>query len=150
MIQDILKQLSGSISDDLVSKAGISKDQVPGVIESIADASTEQMGKEAASGNMGALLNLFSNDSNSSAADGIQASITSAITQKLADKFGFDASTINSIVQVALPKLMGMLTQKNVETDANDPGFLTDLLGGGNTGDLLGKAKDAFGGFFGK
>lgn len=145
MFSNILNSLKESVSGELVEKAGVSEDQLPQIFDEIGNVTTEKLGGEIASGNIGSLMNLFSNSDNSSDANGIQSSLTSGIVSSLAGKFGIDQSKATSIANIVIPKLMALITDKNNETPDDDPSFLSGLLGGG---DFMGKAKNALGGMF--
>jgi len=149
MFSSILSSLKDNISGDLVEKAGVSKDQLPKVIDQIGNVTKEKLGAEVASGNMGSLMNLFSKKDNSSGAEGIQASLTSGIVSGLAGKFGIDEAKAVMISNIVVPKLIEMISNKNAETSDSDSSFLSGMLGGSDKdGGVMGKAKDALGGLF--
>jgi hypothetical protein len=72
MIADILSALKGGVANDLMTKAGVSQDQLPQIMDVVGDVTKNKLGGELASGNLGSIMNLFSNNANSSASDGIQ------------------------------------------------------------------------------
>ena len=148
MFSNILSSLKDNISGELMEKAGVTQDQLPKIFEQIGEVAKEKLGGEIASGNIGSLMNLFSKSDNTSSANGIQASITSGIVSRLAGKFGIDQNQATSIANIVIPKLMSLITSKNSETPDSDSSFLSGMLGGGDSSDLMGKAKDALGGFF--
>lgn len=148
MLSTIISSLKDNVSGELIEKAGVSQDQLPKIFDQIGSVAQEKLGGELASGNIGSLMNLFSNNSNSSSADGIQTALTSGIVSKLAGNFGIDKNQAASIANIVIPKLLGMITNKNSETPDSDSSFLSNMLGGGDASDLMGKAKDALGGFF--
>lgn len=148
MFTNILSSLKDNVSGELIEKAGVTQDQLPKIFDQIGEVTKEQLGGEIASGNIGSLMNLFSNNDNSSSANGIQASITSGIVAKLAGKFGIDQNQATTIANIVIPKLMSLITSKNSETPDSDSSFLSGMLGGGDTSEMMDKAKDALGGFF--
>ena len=147
MFSNILSSLKDSVAGELIQKAGVSEDQLPQIFDQIGKVTKEKLGGQIASGNLDSVMNLFSNKSNTSAASGIQSSLTSGIVSSLAGKFGIDESKANMIANIVIPKLMSMITSKNEETPDSDSSFLSGMLGGGN-GDMMRKAKDVLGGMF--
>ena len=148
MFSTIISSLKDSVSSELKEKAGVSQDQLPQIFDLVGDVTKQKLGGEVASGNLDSLMNLFSKSDNTSAASGIQASLTSGIVASLANKFGMDESKAISIANIVVPKLISLVTDKNSETSDSDSSLLSGMLGGGDSSDMIGKAKDAFGGFF--
>jgi uncharacterized protein YidB (DUF937 family) len=147
MLSNILSSLQDGVAGDLISKAGFSQDQIPGVMDVVGDVAKDKLGGELASGNIGSLMNLFSSKANTSAADGIQASLTSGIVTQLSSKLGIDSNMASTAATIIVPKLLDMITSKNNETPDTDTSFLTGMLGGDKSA-MMDKAKDALGGFF--
>jgi uncharacterized protein YidB (DUF937 family) len=144
MLSDILNAVKSSTAGELISKAGISQDQIDGVFDTIGDVTKDKVGGQLASGNLDGLMSLFSKGANNGAADGIQSALTSGIATQLADKFGFSEQTVSTISAIVVPKLISMITSKNSETPDDDPSPLTSMFGG----NIADKAKDALGGLF--
>jgi uncharacterized protein YidB (DUF937 family) len=113
----------------------------------VGDVTKNKLGGELASGNLGSIMNLFSNNANSSASDGIQASLTAGIVSQLSSKLGIDSGMANTIASIVIPKLLEMITSKNSETPDSDSSFISGIIGGDNA-DMMDKAKDVLGGFF--
>jgi uncharacterized protein YidB (DUF937 family) len=147
MIADILSALKGGVANDLMTKAGVSQDQLPQIMDVVGDVTKNKLGGELASGNLGSIMNLFSNNANSSASDGIQASLTAGIVSQLSSKLGIDSGMANTIASIVIPKLLEMITSKNSETPDSDSSFISGIIGGDNAG-MMDKAKDVLGGFF--
>lgn len=150
MIDDLIAGIKDQVAGKLQQEEGVSPDQVDGIMDVVKDVSQEKIGGELLSGNLGGVMNLFSDQPNTQEADSLQTNLTSGIMEGLIGKLGIDRSKASSIVNTVAPILIGFLTNKNNETAADDASPLTDLLGGGNSGGLGGIAKDALGGLFGK
>lgn len=148
MLSNIISSLKESVSGELMEKAGVSQDQLPQIFDQIGNVTKEKLGGEVASGNLSSLMNLFSKSDNSSEANGIQSSLTSGIVSSLAGKFGIDEVKASMIAGIVVPKLIGFITNKNSETPDSDSSFLSGMIGGGDSSGMMGKAKDALGGFF--
>jgi len=147
MFSNIISTLKDSVSGELVEKAGVSQEQLPQIFDQIGKVAKEKLGAEVVSGNMGSLMNLFSKNDNTPGASGIQASLTSGIVSSLAGKFGIDQAKATMIANIVVPKLIGLISNKNSETPDSDSYFLSGMLGGDSSG-MMGKAKDALGGMF--
>ncbi|MBR9919175.1 hypothetical protein GYB29_16245 [bacterium] len=137
MIDAILSQLKDSVAGELTEKAGVSQDQIPQIMDIVGNVTKEKVSEEVSSGNIGALMNLFSDKENSGLADGIQTALKSGIVNQLAAKLGFDEGKAGQIANIVIPTIVGLLTKKNKETPDTDTSMLTDLLGkSGGLGDL--------------
>lgn len=149
MLSSIMDSLKGKVSSELQSKANVSEDSIPGIMDVVGDAAKGQLGKQLMSGNVGSLMNLFSSNSNSTEANSIQAGLTSSIVTGLADKLGFDSAKAQSIATIVVPQLINLITKKNDETASDDSSPLEGLFGGGGSS-MMDKAKEGLGGFFKK
>ncbi|WP_031427920.1 DUF937 domain-containing protein [Flavimarina sp. Hel_I_48] len=54
----------------------------------------------------------------------------SGIQQTIAQKVGLDAGTVAQILKIAAPIVLGFLGKKKQENNVNEPGGLSELLGG--------------------
>lgn len=146
MLDSLIEGLKGQVAGKLQTEAGVSEDQVNGIMEVVKNVAGEKIGGELLSGNLGGVMNLFSDKPNTQEADSLQTNLTSGIMEGLIGKLGIDKSKASSIVNVVAPILIGYLTNKNNETGEDDASPLTDLFSGG--GGIAGMAKDALGGLF--
>ena len=144
MLSSIIDSLKGLVGPEIISKTGLSEDQLPQVMDVVADASKKVMGSQIASGNMSSLMNLFSSDSNSESANGIQNDLTNQIVSGLAQKLGLNESIANAVSAIVVPKLISMITSKNSETPEDDDSPIADLFGG----NLMDQAKKGLGSLF--
>ena len=149
MIEELINGLKGQLSEKLQSEEGVSPTQVDGIMDVVKDVSKEKIGGELLSGNLGGIMNLFSDESNTQEADSLQTGLTSGIMEGLIGKLGFDKSKASSIVNTILPVLISFLTDKNKETPSGDASALSGLFGD-DGGGLGGMVKKGLGGLFGK
>jgi hypothetical protein len=162
MLEMILSGLKSQIGDELVSKAGVSQDQLGSVLDVIGQTTKDKVSNEMMSGGLDMVMNLFSNKPNSSGANSLLNVLTGSITENLAAKLGMDPAKAQMIAAIAIPMLVKLVTSKNNETPENDASPLTDLFGGlagaigGGTqaksknAGLAGSAFKILGGLFGK
>lgn len=146
-MEHLINGLKDQVAGKLQTEAGVSSSQVDGIMDIIKNVSGEKIGEELLAGNMGSLMNLFSDKPNTQEADSLQTSLTSGIMEGLIGKLGFDKSKASSVVNIVVPMLIGFVTGKNNETAEDDASPITDLFGGGGLGNI---AKNALGGLFGK
>lgn len=156
MIDALLSQLKDQVAGELKSKADMNDDEIDKVVQATGKAADEEIGNSLSVGNIGTLMNLFSNKSNDSSANSLQNSLQQTLTQKIVEYVGVDQSKAQMIAGVVLPQIMNLITNKNEETPEDDSSPLMDMFsdvvsGGGNAkksgGGLLGKLA---GRFFGK
>lgn len=150
MIADLIAGLKDQVSGKLQTEANVSPNQVDGIMDVVKDVAGEKIGGELLGGNLGGVMNLFSDKPNTGDADSLQTGLTSGIMEGLIGKLGINKSKASSIVNIVVPALIGFVTNKNNETGEDDASPLTDLFGGGGEGGLGGIAKNALGGLFGK
>lgn len=145
MLSTILNTLQESTADEIVKKADVSQDQLPGIFNTIGDVAQDKIGGQLSAGNISGLMSLFSNNANNSQANGIQSMVTSAISSGLSEKLGLSSSQVTAITSIVVPKLISLITSKNSETPADDPSPLADIFGGGSLGNA---AKGVLGNLF--
>lgn len=145
MIDSIIGQLKNEVSGSLKDKAGVDDSQVNGIMDVVKNVAGEKIGKEMLSGNLGDVMNLFSDKSNSSGADGIQTSITTGVVNGLTDKLGISKDKAEMVTNIVIPALMKFITNKNKETADDDASPLTEMFGGS---DKLGGIGKKLGGLF--
>jgi uncharacterized protein YidB (DUF937 family) len=105
------------------------------------------MGKEMMSGGLDTVMNLFSNKSNSSAADGLQSLLTTTLINKFMGKLGLSQEGGSTLASSIVPTIINLISKKNGETPDTDSSALSSLFGGGSS-DALDKAKGMLGGMF--
>lgn len=158
MLQSIIDQLQSQLGHELQQKAGLSASQAKDILSETGKIATQEVKKEAISGGVDTLLNLFSNNANSKSANQLQSNITNSLTKTIMSKFGLSKDKAQLVSSLIIPALLKMITKENSKTPASDPSPLNTIfdmvLGGagkGNTpkkksgtqnnplGDLLGK-----------
>lgn len=145
-MDNLINGLKDQVAGKLQAEEGVSGSQVDGILDVVKNVAGEKIGGELLGGNMGSVMNLFSDKPNTQEADSIQTGITSGIMEGLIGKLGFDESKASSIVNTVAPMLISFVTGKNNETPEDDTSALTDLFGGG--GGLGNIAKNALGKLF--
>lgn len=145
-MENLINGLKEQVAGKLQSEAGVSGSQIDGIMNVVKNVAGEKIGSELLGGNLGSVMNLFSDKPNTQEADSLQTGLTSGIMEGLIGKLGFDKSKASSIVNIVVPILISFVTGKNNETAEDDSSALTDLFGGG--GDLGNMAKNALGGLF--
>lgn len=98
-------------------------------------------------GNLGAITSLFSNDGNATEDNSVFQGLVGKLTGVLQQN-GMSAEAAQSEASNIAPGLVDGLKEKFLSSDAADSGFditnIADVLGGGDTGGLLDKAKGLF------
>ncbi|MFT3885572.1 MAG: hypothetical protein QM724_09115 [Flavobacteriales bacterium] len=129
MFDQILSQLQGQAVPELMSKFGLDTKQATGSVHAAADSV-----KEVVSGGNGFglddVLNLFSNASNTSGAEGILSNIGNVMQGKLTGQVGLNAATAGGVKDMILPMITNLLS-KHVGGDASNLQGLIGSLGGG-------------------
>mgnify|MGYP006929322548 CR=1 FL=1 len=146
MFDQIISGLKSQVGGEIQEKTGISDSMLGSVMDVVKTETTKTVGSKLMGGNLDTVMNLFSNDSNSKSADGLQASLTTGIMDGLMDKLGLDSSKAGSIVKIIIPSLLSLITKKNEETPKDDASPLTSLFGGGDG--ISGMAGKALKGLF--
>lgn len=145
MFDQILTTLQKEAAPALMSKLGLDQTQATGSVHAAADSVKEVIGGGDGFG-MDDVMNLFSNATNSSGAEGILGQIGTALQSKLTGQVGLDASKAGGVQAILLP----MLTDLIGKYMGGDPGKLKGLMGGitGNSGALADTAKGMLGKLF--
>ena len=129
MIDEILKMLKNEVGSQIVEKADIPADKIDGIMNVIGDSAKSEVVSQLTSGNLSTMMNLFSNNENSHGANDLQSRIQNNIISGLIQKLGLSESIANTISNIAVPALIGLITKKNNETPDDDPSPLNDIFG---------------------
>lgn len=146
MLDSILGGLKDQIPGDLLAKVGLDASKAGDVADIAGESAKEVMSGQLASGAMDTVMNLFSKGSNSSSANSLQDSLTSNFVGKLGTKLGLSESMANTLASTIIPKVLGMITDKNEETPGTDSSSIASMFGG--TDGMMDKAKGMLGGLF--
>lgn len=154
MLDLILNGLKDQVAGDLQQKAGVKPNMLDDILKITGSVATKEVSKEMLGGNLGAVMNLFSNNSNNAQANSLQDNIMNGMISNFVQKLGLDQKTASMATTIIIPMLMNLITKKNAETPEDDASPLNDLFNpkgqqGGNNplGGLIGKT---LGGLFGK
>jgi uncharacterized protein YidB (DUF937 family) len=151
MVDAIMKALASNTSNELTGKAQIPQNLLGEVFKLTGNVATQEVAKQAASGGLNDLMNLFSNKPNNSTANTIQNNITNNLVQSLGAKLGLSKQQATLAAQIIIPVLMGLISKENSKTPDSDATPIQKIfeLGGGksagNTGKIVG---DILGKFF--
>lgn len=153
MIETILSGLKDQLAGDLQQKAGVQGNMLDDILKVTGKVASKEVSKEMLSGNLDAVMNLFSDKSNNAQASSLQDNIMQGMITNFVQKLGLSKETAVQATRIIIPALMNMITKKNNETPSNDPSPLTDLFdlkGQGDSNPLGGLIGKTLGGFFGK
>lgn len=137
-LNSLLNDNKGAITE-LLGGLNLSSKEVDKTINSTKAVVGDAIAKES-DGGLGTLLNLFSDDDNSSASNSFLKGIDSSLVKKLISN-GFNKQKAGSIKELIVPFVVKLVASKI----GGNSGMLTSLLGGltsGNSkgsGGLLGK-----------
>jgi hypothetical protein len=142
MFDQILSSLEQQAGPALMSKLGLNQQQVTNSMSAAKDSVAEVIGGGDGFG-LDDVLNLFSNATNTSAANGIVDKLGSVLHGKLTNQVGLDAAKAGGVKDMILPLLTDLVT-KHVNGDSSKlSGLLGNLGGNTNIGEmakgLLGK-----------
>lgn len=144
MLDGILGQIKGQLGDSLQQQEGVDSSQLDGIMDIVQSVTGEKVGKQMLGDGLGPVMNLFSNNNNSTEADSLQSDITGGIASSLVEKLGFSGETATNITSAVIPMVINLVTEKNSETPDDDASPLTELFGGGDLGGIAGKIGDLF------
>ncbi len=134
MLSQLMNGLKGELAPEL-NQQGVDEGKMDSIMSVIGDATKTEVTKQMASGGVGGLMSLFSNNSNNSEADSIQNNITSGIVDGLMAKVGLTNPIAKTIAAKAMPVIMNLITKENSKTPDSDPSPLASLFGGGDNND---------------
>jgi len=153
MIADIVKQLSGLLGTELVSKFQLNTQQSKQAVEVVGNSLTETLQQELAKGNISQITSLFADSSLNAkqiAENPMVKTLVSAAVVGISAKVGLSAAIAQPVATFVVPKIIETLRN---QTNGN-PSEVIKTLGGtdnllqnlsGNLGDSL---KKGLGGFF--
>lgn len=140
MFDQILSNLQKSAVPQLISQFGLDEKQAGGSVTAAADSVKQVVGGGDGFG-MDDVMNLFSQQKNNAAADGIMSNIGSVLQSKLVNSVGLDAGKASGVSAMLVPMVTELIS-KHVGGDAKN---LQSLLGGGG---IAGMAKGMLGKLF--
>jgi uncharacterized protein YidB (DUF937 family) len=147
MLEQLISSLKSEIGGQLGNQAQLSSGKLEGVFSVISNVVKNEVTGQMARGNLSHLMNLFSDKTNTDAANQIQSNIHSGVVDALVSKLGLSPEASSQVAQTAVPKLINIITKKNNTTPDNDPSPLHEIFGGGGKG-IIGEAENLLGGIF--
>ncbi len=149
MLDSIISSVKDQVGQELIDKAGISKNQIDDIFKIAGESTQDVMANKLSPDMLAGVMNLFSKGANNNLANGIQNDLINNFISKLITKIGLPESTAKTIGAIAIPKIIEMITGENEKTPPSDLSTLMNMFGGksgsGSMGDALG---DALGGLF--
>jgi len=142
MFKAITSNLKGLVADELMSKVGLKDSQVDDVVNVSAEATKETFASKLSPSNLGGMMNLFSSKDNNDEANGLQNDLTTNIVSGLIAKVGLPKPMADMAAKVVVPKIIGLITKKNEETDESDTSGIMGMFGGDKGGDIGGAVKN--------
>ncbi len=141
-LDDLMKKVD---LGDILEKVGLSEQDKAAVTNQAADAVKYRVNKENARGNTDTIKNLFSQNDNTEAANGMASKLEGDLAFNLKNKLGLDENVINQIKTVVMEKFMGGTSNALAESGDKDGGSVLDMFG---DNDLVNSFKSKIGGFF--
>ena len=141
-LDDLMKKVD---LGDILEKVGLSEQDKAAVTNQAADAVKYRVNKENARGNTDTIKNLFSQNDNTEAANGMASKLEGDLSFNLKNKLGLDENVINQIKTVVMEKFMGGTSNALAESGDKDGGSVLDMFG---DNDLVNSFKSKIGGFF--
>lgn len=133
MLDGIIDAVKGEAIEALTGKLGLNNGQIDSVLSSSKEAVEKSISEEASNNGVDTLLNLFSGNDNSSAANSLLSGLGGNLISSLTSN-GFNSGQSSQIKDIILPLVVNFISSKV----GGDSSNLTSLLGGGNSGGLLG------------
>jgi len=81
-------------------------------------------------GNLSNVMNLFSGQPNSQAANLLQNNITSGVISKLVSKLGLSQGVADTVVSIAIPALINLISRKNSAIPNDNPSPPNEIFKG--------------------
>ncbi len=134
MIDDLMKGLQGQTGSELTKIPGLKPNQLDDIFKISGETVTKEMSSQMMGGNVNTLMNLFSNQKNSSSADMLQGNLEKTLISNITQKLGLDKNTSSAVVSMLLSKIINQITNKNSQTPDNDSSPLESLFGGNKGG----------------
>lgn len=147
MLESIINNLKGQVGNDLMSKAGLNVNQIDKVMDVSGDAAKETFMSKLSPDNIGSMMNLFSNNANNNQADSMQQEFSTNLVSGLISKVGLSKPIADTVSGIIVPKLIGLITNKNSETPDDDSSSIMGMFGGSGN-DMLGGLTKNIGKFF--
>ena len=145
MIENLINNLKSQVGEQILGQTNLGGDKLDGIFSIIGDVAKKEVSQQMLGGGLSSVMNLFSDKPNSESANMLQSNITSGVIGKLISKLGLSEGMANTIANIAIPSLIGLITKKNNETPDDDPSPLNEIFGdkrkglGGALGGILGK-----------
>ena len=143
MLQDLIKEHAGDITNLLGSKFGLNSQEASGTANILTDAIGGFLTNQLSSGklDLNQIVDLF-NTSTPNKSNSLFSSLSSLVTNALTSKSGLGGDVISNIATNGLDEILGMLGKGKLGNI--DLGTVTQIAGalsggkGGGIGDLLG------------
>lgn len=151
MLEQIINSVKSEVGGQIAGKTNLPSGTIDKVFSVIGDVTKKEVAGQMLGGNLSNIMNLFSDKPNNDAANLIQSNISSGVLSGLTSKLGLSPQIANTIIAIAIPAIIKMVTRKNSTTPDDDPSPLNEIFGGSDKGGMIGGiAKGMLGGLFKK
>lgn len=138
MLDGIIDAVKGEAIEALTGKLGLNDGQIDSVLASSKEAVEKSVAEEASNNGVDTLLNLFSGNDNSGAANNLLSGLGGNLISSLTSN-GFNSGQSSQIKDIVLPLVVNFISSKVGGDSSNLTSLLGGLAGGsGSDGGLLG------------
>ncbi len=148
MIDGIMDNLKGGMVGDLMSKFGLDESKAGDVFKAAGESTKETMSEKVMSGGLDTVMNLFSKKDNGASENGLLGGLQDNFIGKITSQLGLDSGMAKNISDMIIPKITGMITNKNEETDSSDTSSIMSMFSGGGASGIADSLKKGLGGLF--
>ncbi len=138
MLEQLINSVKAEVGSQIAGETNLPSGTMDKVFSVIGDVTKSEITSQMIGGNLSNVMNLFSDKPNNNEANQIQSNISSGVLSGLTSKLGLSPQIARTIVAVAIPALVNMITRKNNTTPDDDPSPLNEIFGGSGKGGLLG------------
>jgi len=130
-MDSIINTLKDKVSGKLQQEAGVESSKIDGIMDVVKSVAGKKIGAEMLSGGgLDNVMNLFTEKTDTSAANSLQTKMTTGVVSGLVEKLGFSKEKAASVTNIVIPVLIKLISKKNDETPADDSSALTNIFGG--------------------
>ncbi len=151
MLEQILQTVKGQMGNQLIDKIGMSSGETEKSFDVLGGSLTEIIGNESQGGGLSTLLNLFSDNDNSSESNSLMEKFGSSLVGDLVSKAGLTKTKASGFKDLVLPLVIKFVSKKV----GGNSDILGLLLGGNGSSGSAGTVassilKGKLGGLFNK